>query len=54
MKMLLAMVFQNDRDAGAILVYDITDEDSFHKVDLISHIGDNILHLWCNVVCGCF
>ena len=44
----------NYPDAGAILVYDITDEDSFHKVDLISHIGDNILHLWCNVVCGCF
>ena len=27
--------FSNDPDAGAILVYDITDEDSFHKVALI-------------------
>ena len=47
--------FSNDPDAGAILVYDITDEDSFHKVALISHIaGDNILHLWCNSVGRCF
>ena len=27
--------YLNDLHAGAILVYDITDEDSFHKVDLI-------------------
>ena len=31
--------------AGAILVYDITDEDSFHKVYLSFWLEENILHI---------